>query len=442
MKKVVLAILFFSSLIFSQKTLLPVLDPDTAVLNVIQNLAPNQGAYLDSFTCVDMYGGAGLAVFSTFATRGPGIRNWCHKWTYAPSRQRALYCGANHGVPHKFNDVWEYDLASNTWAMLHKPDPGAVPCHTWWGMAYDSKRDTLWWVSPGGCGPWIGWFVYDPYAQEGWAEKSFSNTAPNITFSAAFDYNPERDLFTWYSTATTGSIGMWSLDPADWSFTQLLDQGVRLRPTSGCDSCPQAEQITAYEDFYREGPFQIRDRFGGIDYDPDNKVHLAYHHPEDGVGPDELWAYYAPQDYLVKMVPAGDVPSGNAMMFYHRELKVFVLYFHDSPNIYVYKSIPYDSAALEAGAAGLAEARLSVEACPNPFKTAVKLAVSRQRTTDNNIGIAIYNIKGKMVHRLSGNSYQLSAGITWDASRYPAGIYLVKARAGIRTFTKKITLIR
>jgi hypothetical protein len=26
-------------------------------------------------------------------------------------------------VPHKINDVWEYDLASNTWVLLWEPDP-------------------------------------------------------------------------------------------------------------------------------------------------------------------------------------------------------------------------------------------------------------------------------------------------------------------------------
>jgi hypothetical protein len=54
--------------------------------------------------------------------RGPKPRNYCRKWVWAPDRKRALFCGANAGVPHRFNDVWEYDLASNTWGLLYEPD--------------------------------------------------------------------------------------------------------------------------------------------------------------------------------------------------------------------------------------------------------------------------------------------------------------------------------
>jgi hypothetical protein len=41
---------------------------------------------------------------------------------WAPERKRALYCGANHGVPHRLNDVWEFDLPSLSWVMLYAPD--------------------------------------------------------------------------------------------------------------------------------------------------------------------------------------------------------------------------------------------------------------------------------------------------------------------------------
>ena len=38
------------------------------------------------------------------------------------ARTRALFAGANHGSPHRLNDVWEFDLPSLTWAMLYAPD--------------------------------------------------------------------------------------------------------------------------------------------------------------------------------------------------------------------------------------------------------------------------------------------------------------------------------
>jgi len=92
-----------------------------------------------------------------------------------PDRKRAFFCGANHGSPHRFNDAWEYDLASNTWVLLYTPDYNdrgpitdydkktlvldkgwlrtkkggpAHPAHTWWGLTYDPKmRAALWYCA-------------------------------------------------------------------------------------------------------------------------------------------------------------------------------------------------------------------------------------------------------------------------------------------------------
>ena len=84
----------------------------------------------------------------------------------------------------------------------------------------------------------------------------------------------------------------------------------------------------------------------------------------------------------------------------------------------------------------------SLTVSPNPFNTTVKIAGSRQRLADSDIGIIIYDINGKIVYELSATSYQLSAGITWSAAGLSPGLYLVRARVGSRTLEKKITLLK
>lgn len=107
---------------------------------------------------------------SDYRRQGPRIRDYCNKMVWAPERKRALYCGAGHNI-HLFNDVWEYDLPSNTWICLFAADPpphrnrdaawyrdnvvlrdGVIrtprnaplrPAHTWWGLCYDSDRRRL-----------------------------------------------------------------------------------------------------------------------------------------------------------------------------------------------------------------------------------------------------------------------------------------------------------
>jgi len=93
---------------------------------------------------------------------------------WMPDRRRAFFCGANHNSPHRFNDAWEYDLPSNTWVLLYKPDYNdrgpiteydkqtlvlkdgwlrtrrggpAHPGHTWWGLTYDPKLKAALWYS-------------------------------------------------------------------------------------------------------------------------------------------------------------------------------------------------------------------------------------------------------------------------------------------------------
>jgi hypothetical protein len=83
---------------------------------------------------------------------------------------------------------------------------------------------------------------------------------------------------------------------------------------------------------------------------------------------------------------------------------------------------------------------IGLSARPNPFKTSIKIAVSGERISDSNIGIALYNIKGNKVHALSATSYQLSAGISWNASDQPPGIYIVQVKSGNKHFQKRIVL--
>ena len=102
---------------------------------------------------------------------------------------------------------------------------------------------------------------------------------------------------------------------------------------------------------------------------------------------------------------------------------------------YKYQDVGAQDAAGGPDAAG-------VTAYPNPFNAAVKIADSGQRLADNFIGILIYDVKGKIVHKLSATSYQLSAGIIWNAADHPAGVYLLKAKIGKKTWMKKLVLVK
>ncbi len=54
--------------------------------------------------------------------RGPFGRSYCNHAYWSPERKRAIFCGGGHNV-RPINDVWEYDLAANTWICLRGADP-------------------------------------------------------------------------------------------------------------------------------------------------------------------------------------------------------------------------------------------------------------------------------------------------------------------------------
>lgn len=139
------------------------LAQENGVLTVLEKLEENQAVLL---------GKAGVeGDFNDTAREyhldktGPRGRDFSIKMVWAPDRRRALFCGANHNVPHRINDVWEFDLATLKWTLLYAPDlprdytglgkdagdvmmkdgvlvtkrggPGVIG-HSWWGLTYDS----------------------------------------------------------------------------------------------------------------------------------------------------------------------------------------------------------------------------------------------------------------------------------------------------------------
>ncbi len=90
---------------------------DSKVIAKLKGVGARTGLMLGKFKVMP----ADAGKYHSTLKNGPGVRNFCNKMVYAPDRGAAMYCGANHGVPHLLNDVWEYHLGSNTWHMICPP---------------------------------------------------------------------------------------------------------------------------------------------------------------------------------------------------------------------------------------------------------------------------------------------------------------------------------
>ncbi len=134
----------------------------------IDALTPNHGLRLGLARVVGEFN-AVARQFDLHRT-GPRSRDYSKKMVWAPERRRALFAGANHGAPHRLNDVWEFDLAAMSWILLYAPDnprsyaglgkdPSdvvfrdgvlqtlrggpAVIGHTWSGLTYDPRAQRM-----------------------------------------------------------------------------------------------------------------------------------------------------------------------------------------------------------------------------------------------------------------------------------------------------------
>ena len=134
----------------------------------LADLKPGHGAVLGEAEVVGEFNE--VAKHWRLHETGPRGRDFTIKMAWAPERRTALFCGANHGVPHRLNDVWEFDLAAMRWTMLYAPDNPrsytglgkdysdvvfkdgllqtkrggpAVIAHSWWGLTYDPAAREL-----------------------------------------------------------------------------------------------------------------------------------------------------------------------------------------------------------------------------------------------------------------------------------------------------------
>jgi hypothetical protein len=242
----------------------PKLNPKSAVLEKLAALKPNQAVLLGRADVVGEFNDTARK-YDLHKT-GPKGRDFTIKMCWAPDRQRALFCGANHAVPHRLNDVWEFDLPSLTWAMLYAPDlprgytdlgkdtsdvefkdgvlvtkrgGPAVIAHTWWGLAYDpSKKALLFmntWVTDrkkavtdlGGdptdlyAGPPL-WAFFPATGK--WKAFKAAKPYPVAIFGGMLEYLPELGTSVWHAN-NWQMRGTWRHDFDKDTWTDLKANG-------------------------------------------------------------------------------------------------------------------------------------------------------------------------------------------------------------------------
>jgi hypothetical protein len=356
----------------------PELAAKPAVLEKLAALKPNQAVRLGAADVVGEFNA--IARKYDLHKTGPRGRDFTNKMCWAPDRRRVLFCGANHAVPHRLNDVWEFDLPSLTWVMLYAPDNPrgyldlgkdtsdvefrngilvtkrggpAVVGHTWWGLTYDPRHKTLLFMSTwvtdrakavkalGGdpaelyAGPPL--WAFDPAART-WHPFKSPKPYPVAVFGGMLEYVPDLGGSIWHAN-NWQMRGTWLHD-----YEKDTWRNLKANRTEAAfeKASPAPEQIGYYDparkvvvvhrhyDTFHFDPRKLawkkvrtgNKEDGRTPYGHDARS-VLYHDPASGHGllvqfqTNTVWAYDPDRVTWTKLTPDGDpMPTGSKRLAY------------------------------------------------------------------------------------------------------------------------------
>ncbi len=263
----------------------PVLPPDAKVARLLASLGPGQSVLLPPVkTTGDLNA---TAKKYRLDKKGPGGRDYCTQMVWMSDRKRAIFTGANHGVPHRLNDVWEYDLSSNTWGCLYGPDDlgksgkvwggvwkkvtlkdgvlrtarggPAIMGHQWWQSTYDPTTGTMYFNSQWPAG-YFSAEIKEKYIKSGkhtlWSFKPATGKwepvktkkpapKPGVPMNKYFEYVPELKGCV-FVDASGYAAGTWLFDPADKSWKELLPGPAKDKVAGKNPDLPHRLGVMAY----------------------------------------------------------------------------------------------------------------------------------------------------------------------------------------------------
>jgi hypothetical protein len=376
----------------------PHLEAQASVLKQLAALQPNHAIHLGSAKIIGDLNE--IAKHFKLHDTGPMGRDYSIKMVWAPERERALFTGANHGRPHRLNDVWEFDLGALSWVLLYAPDnprsyaglgrnPSdvrfqdgvlvterggpAVIGHTWWGITYDEEHRELlfmntWNTDQSKAIKQLGGnpderykgaplWSFNPQTRQ-WRLHKTAGTSPRAPFGGMLEYIPTLGGAIWH-TNHWQMLATWFYDPGAQAWTNRRANANRgdLRAQS-----PKTEQV-GYYDPEREKIISQRGH-DTFEYDVSGRRwrkilekpsdHESWPNGHDAFAPmyldpktghgllvdfrsNEFWAYNPEDNWWTKLNPKGaDMPKGKKRVAYF-DRKHSVFVVIDGLDIWAYR---------------------------------------------------------------------------------------------------------
>ncbi len=404
---VIVGSIFLGGVSASEKTAVePALPPDAKVTEILNGLGDNSSAVLPPIKTV----GEWNAITKQFDMEhtGPVGRDYTNKAVWMPDRNRAFYCGANHGAPHRLDDAWEYDLASNTWVLLFAPDannatgvmeikeetiPGTTEKvkfvqtnrggpthygHTWWAFCYDPGMKAALWMNVGIGDRFANYIEQTTHSKEGiyegppmWSFKPYEKQwklvlspkpFPQVPYAAQMEYVSDLGGPVCVSGGWSGK-GTWLYNHATNSWKQLkaLSNEPIYESLMAYDSenkvlvAQEPEKSTLQFDIHENKWQKVLDPGKDSADAPEGMDARSTMYYDSGNGvcllfhqdtPDVMWSYSAKDKKWTKNKVSGPpCPPGRTISYFDSARNVFVV--NKASTTWVYRFKKETKAATE-----------------------------------------------------------------------------------------------
>jgi hypothetical protein len=456
MKFIILILLAFCSA-FSANPVIQAMQPDTWYE------VPDTWMKLVCLPCVGpLYGMCGNSDCKAV------INNWSGG-TFDTKRNRLLLWGGGHKA-YGGNELYGFSLDSLKWERINNPSP-PEECvailadntpnsrHTYGLPIYLPTLDKFFaipgvgiYCPPSGADP--NTWTFD-FTDKTWTNMNPGGGSMSGSHGGAA-YDPFKNRVLSFMARSGGTGGLWEYDVASNVWTNLNPVQSNLHGGGYINGAIDTKRNKLYilgsntgklvvydigNNNYTErlvtttgGGSDVLTGAPGVVYDPVADKIVAW----DG-GP--VWVldpetFQFEQKRTCPQQPAANGTYGR--FSYSPKENAYVVVNAYDQNVLIYK--------LTAGA-GIesrtpVSSNLKISALPNPFNKMTKIAVSYQLSAVSKIQVSVFNVAGKQITKLTTDSRQLTAGISWDASGHPSGIYIAKVKIGNKMLRKKLFLYK
>jgi hypothetical protein len=245
------------------------------------------------------------------------------------------------------------------------------------------------------------WVTMGASVPSGWnrsRDYTWSASSDNSSYQTVFNFTPEPPWIRHWHAFKDGSLELGNYDNVLYA---------KFHSGSGSDHGINKIMIhAAYED--KTSPVN-------------DGVKITYGYSENGT--DKTFAFNARGDTSVSLNVSGTVLNKWVEISNPRSSSLPV---HDGSNM------------------NRKRTGFRIDMRPNPFSTNVNIHVPL-RIADFGLPIVhagIYDIKGRLVQIIQNPKSKIQNSYTWDASKQPAGVYVLRLKVGKEFLERKMTLLK